>query len=122
MGLCDELNRAGYHIGERGRRVAGFGTRVFLKITRGRYVTIARSALSRLLIEKIGDGVDMIFGDEIRSLHECEDCVEVELGQRGKRKFDLVVGADGLAFERSSSGLWSAGSFREAIELHGCRL
>src|SRR5690349_18696926 len=56
MGLGDELNRAGYHIREmrivnkRGRRVAGFGTNVFLELTRGRYVTIARSALSRLLI------------------------------------------------------------------------
>jgi 2-polyprenyl-6-methoxyphenol hydroxylase-like FAD-dependent oxidoreductase len=98
MGLGDELDRIGYHIREmrivnrRGRRVAGLGTNVFFELTEGRYVTIARSALSRLLTEKVGDYVDMIFGDEIRSLRECEDCIEVELGQRGKRKFDLVVG------------------------------
>jgi len=102
MGLRDELDRIGYHISEmrivneRGKRVAGFGTSVFLELTAGRYVTIARSALSRLLVEKIGDGAEMIFGDEIQSLRECEDCVEVELVQQGKRRFDLVVGADGL--------------------------
>lgn len=65
-------------------------------MTGGRYVTIARSALSRLLVEKITDSAEIIFGDEIRSLQECEDCVEVDLEQGGKRKFDLVVGADGL--------------------------
>jgi 2-polyprenyl-6-methoxyphenol hydroxylase-like FAD-dependent oxidoreductase len=102
MGLRDELNRIGYHIREmrivnkRGKRVSGFGTRVFLELTGGRYVTIARSALSRLLVEKLRDGAEIIFGDEIRSLRECEDCVEVEFNQGGKRKFDLVVGADGL--------------------------
>jgi 2-polyprenyl-6-methoxyphenol hydroxylase-like FAD-dependent oxidoreductase len=102
MGLADALNRIGYHIrelrivNERGKRVAGFGTSVFLELTGGRYVTIARSALSRLLIEKIGDGTEMIFGDEIRNLREFDDCVELELENGGKRKFDLVVGADGL--------------------------
>lgn len=68
MGLENELNRVGYHIGEmrivndRGGRIAGFGTKVFLELTGGRYVTIARSALSRVLVEKIGNSVEMIFG------------------------------------------------------------
>ena len=50
MGLADEVNRIGYHIREmkivnkRGNRVAGFGTKIFLELTGGRYVTIARSA------------------------------------------------------------------------------
>ena len=102
MGIGDELNHDGYHIremrivDERGKRVAGFGTSVFLELTDGRYVTIARTALSRLLVEKIGAGAEMIFGDEVRCLQKSEDCVEVELERRGKRKFDLVVGADGL--------------------------
>jgi 2-polyprenyl-6-methoxyphenol hydroxylase-like FAD-dependent oxidoreductase len=61
MGISDELNRVGYHIREMrfvnglGKRVAGFGKRVFLELTGSRYVTIARSALSRLLFEKIKD-------------------------------------------------------------------
>ena len=102
MGLRDEINRIGYHIREmrivngRGRRISGFGTRVFLELTGGRYVTIPRSALSRLLIEKSADRAEIILGDEIRSLRECEDCVEVEFRRGGKREFDFVVGADGL--------------------------
>jgi 2-polyprenyl-6-methoxyphenol hydroxylase-like FAD-dependent oxidoreductase len=102
MGLKDELNRIGYHVremrivNERGKRVAGIGTRVFLDLTGGRYVTIPRSALSRILVEKITGNAEMILGDEIHSLQECRDCIEVELARGGKRKFDLVVGADGL--------------------------
>lgn len=102
MGLEDELNRIGYHIremrvvNERGKRVAGFGTSVFDELTDGRYVTIARSALSRLLVEKIKDSVEIMFGDEIRSLQEYENYIEVEFERGSKRKFDLLVGADGL--------------------------
>lgn len=55
-------------VGERGKRIAGFGTSVFVELTDGRYVTIARSALSRLLAEKIGADTEMIFGDEIPAL------------------------------------------------------
>lgn len=102
MGLGDELNRIGYHIREmrivngQGKRVAGFGTSVFVELTDGHYVTIARSALSRLLVEKIKDSVEIIFEDEIRSLQDCDNYIEVEFEQGGKRKFDLLVGADGL--------------------------
>ena len=67
-----------------------------MELTGGRYVTVPRSALSRLLVEKIADGTELIFGDEVRSLQACQDCVVVESARGGKRKFDLVVGADGL--------------------------
>jgi 2-polyprenyl-6-methoxyphenol hydroxylase-like FAD-dependent oxidoreductase len=65
-------------------------------LTGGRYVTIPRSALSRLLVEKVADGTEIIFGDEIEKLQEHQDGVDVEFARGGKRKFDLVVGADGL--------------------------
>lgn len=124
MGLADELNRIEYHIREmkivnkRGNRVAGFGTKIFLELTGGRYVTIERSALSQLLVEKIRDRAEIIFGDEIRSLRECGDCVEVEFERGGKRKFDLVVGADGL-HSKVRRLAWPTGSLREAIGLPG---
>ena len=102
MGLRQEFDRIGYHIkemrivDERGRRVSGFGTRVFLELTGGRYVTIPRSELSRLLVEKIRASTEIILGDEIHSLHEQKDYVEVGLARGGRRTFDLVIGADGL--------------------------
>src|SRR5581483_3159615 len=51
MGLIGEINRIGYRVRElrivndRGRRVAGFGTRIFAELTGGRYVTLGRSEL-----------------------------------------------------------------------------
>jgi 2-polyprenyl-6-methoxyphenol hydroxylase-like FAD-dependent oxidoreductase len=102
MGLIAEINRLGYRVRETrivddaGRRIAGFGTRVFSELTGGRYVTLQRSDLSRLLFEKASGGVDTIFGDEIVALDELPDAVRVELKRAGKRRFDLVIGADGL--------------------------
>jgi 2-polyprenyl-6-methoxyphenol hydroxylase-like FAD-dependent oxidoreductase len=102
MGVITEVNRLGYHVQEMrivndaGRRVAGFGTGVFDELTGGRYVTLARSDLSRLLFEKIKGGIESIFDEEIVALREEPDCVRVELKHAGVRCFDLVVGADGL--------------------------
>ena len=102
MGLVPAILRAGYRIREMrivdaaGKRISGFGTKVFVELTGGRYVTIGRSALSRLLFETVKDGTETIFGDEIISLDERQDHVAVRLKSGSERQFDLVVGADGL--------------------------
>jgi len=101
MGLIPEINRDGYYaqgfriVDEAGHRLAGFGTDVFSELTNGQYVTLQRSDLSRMLFEQI-NGVEAIFGDEIILVEEKPDCVEVELKHGGRRRFDLLVGADGL--------------------------
>jgi 2-polyprenyl-6-methoxyphenol hydroxylase-like FAD-dependent oxidoreductase len=85
MGLADSIERVGYHMRElrivdaRGERVAGFGTKVFRELTGGRFVTLGRSDLSRLLFEKIRGTTEVIFGDEIVGLQEHADCVQVQL-------------------------------------------
>ena len=105
MGLLNAINRIGYHVrdlrivDDRGKRVTGFGTRVFDELTGGRYVTLARSDLSRLLFEKIKDVTEIIFGDEIVGLKEQADAVRVHFKHSGERRFDLVIGADGLHSE-----------------------
>jgi 2-polyprenyl-6-methoxyphenol hydroxylase-like FAD-dependent oxidoreductase len=102
MGVVPEILRAGYRIREMrivnaaGRRISGFGTKVFVEITGGRYLTVGRSALSRLLIETLKRDTETIFGDEIVALDERKDHVAVRLKSGGERRFDLVVGADGL--------------------------
>ncbi len=102
MGLTDAIERVGYHIRElrvvdrRGRRIAGFGTRVFSDVTGGRFVTVSRSDLSRLIFDKIGGATETIFGDEIVSLQERSGAVDVQFRKGGTRRFDLVIGADGL--------------------------
>ena len=76
MGLIEEINSTGYHVREMsvvngtGARVASFGTSVFSELTGGRYVTLPRSALSRLLFDKVKDGIETIFGDEIVALEQ----------------------------------------------------
>lgn len=102
MGLVSKINRIGYHMRElrmvddRGKRVAGFGTKVFSELTGGRYVTLGRSELSRLVFEKVKGASEVIFDNEIVGLQEEPDCVQVKLKHGGERRFDLVIGADGL--------------------------
>lgn len=102
MGLIDEINRTGYHVREMsvvddsGRQVAGFGTSAFSELTAGRYVTLPRSALSRLLFDKVKDSTEAIFGDEIVALEQEEAGVRIAFERAGERRFDLVIGADGL--------------------------
>jgi 2-polyprenyl-6-methoxyphenol hydroxylase-like FAD-dependent oxidoreductase len=102
MGLVADINRVGYRVREmrivngRGRRIAGIGTKIFAELTGGRYVTLARSDLSRLLFQKVQDGAEFIFDDEIVALEQDSDGVQVRFRHSGERRFDLVIGADGL--------------------------
>jgi 2-polyprenyl-6-methoxyphenol hydroxylase-like FAD-dependent oxidoreductase len=102
MGLIAEINCTGYHVkelrivDETGRRRAGFGTKVFAELTGGRFVTLPRSDLSRLLFERVKGCTECIFGDEIVELQEETDGVWVRFKQAGVRRYDLVIGADGL--------------------------
>jgi len=102
MGLAVEIERASYHmrevriVGDQGERVAGFGTHVMGDLAGGRFVTLGRSDLSRLIFEKARAGSEAIFGDEIVQLDENADGVRVQFERSGERRFDLVIGADGL--------------------------
>jgi 2-polyprenyl-6-methoxyphenol hydroxylase-like FAD-dependent oxidoreductase len=102
MGLLSQLDRIGYHMQElrlvddQGKRIAGFGTRVLRELTGGRFVTLARSDLSRLLFETVRDKAEVMFGDEIVGLREDIDGVEVQFRHATARRYDLVIGAGGL--------------------------
>jgi 2-polyprenyl-6-methoxyphenol hydroxylase-like FAD-dependent oxidoreductase len=102
MGLLAEIDRVGYHFRElrivdsKGKRVSGFGSNVFRELTGGRYVTIRRSDLSRILFDTIMNDVEVVFGDEVAGLKEQTDFVQVTFKRGSPRRFDLVVGADGL--------------------------
>jgi 2-polyprenyl-6-methoxyphenol hydroxylase-like FAD-dependent oxidoreductase len=102
MGLLGEIERVGYHVrevrvvGDRGERLAGFGTSVFDQLTGGRFVTLARRDLSRILLARVAPIAEVIFGDEIVALSQDSDGVDVRLSGGSARRFDLVVGADGL--------------------------
>jgi len=102
MGLSADINRAGYQfrelriVGPKGKRISGFGTNVFRELTGGRFVTIRRSDLSRLLFDAVNDGTEIVFGDEVVGLEEHTDFVQATFKRGSPRRFDLIVGADGL--------------------------
>src|SRR5215471_8792593 len=71
MGLLPDIARVGYHVNElrivddHGRRLSGFGIQVIRELTGGRYITLGRSDLSRLIYERISASCEIIFGDSI---------------------------------------------------------
>jgi 2-polyprenyl-6-methoxyphenol hydroxylase-like FAD-dependent oxidoreductase len=102
MGLIPEITHEGYHVQEvrivdkHGKRVAGFSTKVIDELTGGRFITIGRSDLSRLIFNEIEQSCEVRFGDSIQEIHEEVDGVRATFEHGGEEKFDLVIGADGL--------------------------
>jgi 2-polyprenyl-6-methoxyphenol hydroxylase-like FAD-dependent oxidoreductase len=102
MGLLPDIARIGYRMQELrivddcGRRLSGFGVQVFRELTGGRYITLGRSDLSKLIYDRISRSCEIIFGDSITSLREAHGAVHVEFERGSQRRFDLVIGADGL--------------------------
>ncbi|MET9952436.1 FAD-dependent monooxygenase [Streptomyces sp. NPDC006339] len=62
-------------------------------------IEILRGDLSQVLYDATRDGVEYVFGDRIAGLAQDADGVEVVLAGGDRRRFDLVVGADGLHSE-----------------------
>ncbi|MEV6636895.1 FAD-dependent monooxygenase [Actinoplanes sp. NPDC051470] len=57
---------------------------------------IPRSTLSRLLHERSRNNVEYIFGDKITAMTQDADGVDVTFLHAASRRFDLVIGADGM--------------------------
>ena len=59
-------------------------------------IEILRGDLSQVLYDDTRDGVEYVFGDRIAELTQDADGVDVVLAGGDRRRFDLVIGADGL--------------------------
>ncbi|MEV0387760.1 FAD-dependent monooxygenase [Nonomuraea sp. NPDC050643] len=59
-------------------------------------IEILRGDLSRVLHDDTRDGVEYVFGDRIAELSQDADGVDVLFAGGDRRRFDLVIGADGL--------------------------
>jgi 2-polyprenyl-6-methoxyphenol hydroxylase-like FAD-dependent oxidoreductase len=102
MGLIDDLKKVAIdfskinfmdHAG-RSRGSMDYGKiKDFLK---GRAFTLLRSDLARAIYDRIGGGVEFIFGDTLQHVEQdgCQVSVTMRSGQ--VRSFDLLIGADGL--------------------------
>src|SRR3954454_14027905 len=59
-------------------------------------VEIARGDLAEVLYERTRDDVEYVFGDSVTGLTDDGDGVDVRFRHAPDRRFDLVVGADGM--------------------------
>ncbi len=59
-------------------------------------IEILRGDLSQVLYDDTRDGVEYVFGDRIAELTQDADGVDVTFAGGAQRRFDLVIGADGL--------------------------
>jgi 2-polyprenyl-6-methoxyphenol hydroxylase-like FAD-dependent oxidoreductase len=59
-------------------------------------IEVARSDLASILIGAVGAGVEILYGDTVVGLDDDGAGVEVRFERATPRRFDLVVGADGL--------------------------
>ncbi len=102
MALEPDLRRQGYTVSElrmvdeKGRRVGGFDASVFARLTGGRYISLQRSDLARLIVQRIEGRCETIFGDSICRLDPDAGGVTVSFDKAPQRRFSLVIGADGL--------------------------
>lgn len=102
MGLLPQLGELGYVVREvravnrRGKRIAGFSADVFEWATQGRYLSIPRGDLAAVLFNSLEGRVETIFGDTVDRIEQGDDAVDVTLQSGAARRFDLVIGADGL--------------------------
>lgn len=101
MGIMDEVRanstdmQTGSYVDTNNRTVGEMSAEIFGGRT-GDDDEIMRGDLARILHERTRDDVEYLFGDSIASLTEDADGVLVTFERSAPRRFDLVVGADGM--------------------------
>ena len=98
LGVLARLHDAGTKVRElifvddAGQRVASMRTRQ----AEDREVEVPRSDLSAILIEAGSKDAEFLFDEMITALHPDDSGVDVIFEQAAARRFDLVIGADGI--------------------------
>jgi 2-polyprenyl-6-methoxyphenol hydroxylase-like FAD-dependent oxidoreductase len=97
MGLLDEVRRRTTGLGDiaivdaRGATVATMPAAIV-----SGDVEILRGDLAQVLYDATRDGTEYLFGDSIAGIEQDEAGVDVTFERAGPRRFELVVGADGV--------------------------
>lgn len=101
MGLLDEVHaastdmRGAAFVDKRGKQLATLDAETF-GFRHGDDTEILRGDLARILHDATREHTEYVFGDWITGLDQRPDGVEVTFAHGAPRRFDLVVGADGL--------------------------
>ena len=102
MGLLEAALERAYvidrlaFVDEAGRRVSGFDADAFRRAFMGRFFSIPRGDLARLVFGAVESHVETLYSTSIEALAQDDSGVDVELSGGRSRRFDIVVGADGL--------------------------
>jgi len=102
MGLLDAVRaervdeRGFAYVDGRGRRTARMPADLFDGEGMVAEIEIMRGNLTRILYDATRDGIEYLFQDRITELTEDGDGVKVTFASGTVRRFDIVVGADGL--------------------------
>jgi 2-polyprenyl-6-methoxyphenol hydroxylase-like FAD-dependent oxidoreductase len=102
MGLLDAVRERGYaferlaFVDERGRCVSGFDAEAFRRAFGGRFFSIPRGDLARVVFDAVEGDVETLYSASIETIRQEDSGVEVQLTGGRTRRFDLLVGADGL--------------------------
>jgi 2-polyprenyl-6-methoxyphenol hydroxylase-like FAD-dependent oxidoreductase len=130
MNIATHLRAASIHLkgmtllDSGGRRVARVDIAALRSSIVPKDMEIARGDLARILHEASAHDADYIFADCIRTLTQDEMGVDVTFEHSRPRRFDLVIGADGLhsivrrlAFGADSQFVQHAGLYAATISL-----
>lgn len=102
MGIMPRLQAAASKVSQMtfvnsvGRAVARIGLEMFQGGAGDLEVEVPRAELAAILLDAARDSAEFLWGDTITGLDDDGTGVEVTFGGAPSRRFDLVVGADGL--------------------------
>jgi 2-polyprenyl-6-methoxyphenol hydroxylase-like FAD-dependent oxidoreductase len=102
MGLEVALRERGYDmtearfVDEGGHTRARLPVEVLRRAVGERYVSILRGDLAAEIFATVDGRIETLFGDEVAGLTQDATGVDVLLAQGGPRRFDLVIGAEGV--------------------------
>ncbi|TMR23463.1 monooxygenase [Nonomuraea turkmeniaca] len=102
MGVMPRLRQAGTQVtamsfvNGSGRQVGRVNMRAMQQASGSREVEVTRTDLAAILYEASQDSAEILFGDTMTALSQDRDGVDVTFDKAAPRRFELVVGADGL--------------------------
>lgn len=102
MGVLPRLRQAGTQVtamsfvNGAGRQVGRVNMRALRRASGSQEVEVTRTDLAAILFEASQGSAEILFGDTITALRQDDDGVDVTFEKAAPRRFDLVVGADGL--------------------------
>ena len=83
-------------VDERGTKLSAVGAEVFRRALGGKFFSIPRADLARVIYETVESRAEVLYGTSIHALRQDPGGVEVELSSGEARQFDIAIGADGL--------------------------